>query len=107
MRLTSPSESLRGQFEITGHPPLNPGITEHAHNKETLAWTHISADPDSGITGKRHRPTSAVEDNRRSSALSVIIAALNTKTLAENRHISRNRTGLLARNPFLQREETP
>jgi hypothetical protein len=52
-------------------------------------------------------PTSAVEDNRRSSALSVIIAALNTKTLAENRHISRNRTGLRARNPFLQREETP
>jgi hypothetical protein len=53
MRLTSPSESLRGQFEITGHPSLNPGITGHAHNKETLAWTRISADADSEITGKR------------------------------------------------------
>jgi hypothetical protein len=53
MRLTSPSESLRGQFEITGHPSLNSGITGHAHKMEILEWTHISTTADSGITGKR------------------------------------------------------
>jgi hypothetical protein len=62
MRLTSPSESLRGQFEITGHPSLNPGITGHVHKTETLAWTHISATADSGITGKRQ--SSAAEQQQ-------------------------------------------
>jgi hypothetical protein len=53
MRLISQSESLRGQFKITEHLPPNPGINEHVHNTETHAWTHISKNADSGITGKR------------------------------------------------------
>ena len=50
-------------------------------------------------------PISAGEDNQRSSAPSVITAALNKKR--RRSHISRNGKGLQARNPFLQREETP
>ena len=64
MRLTSPSESLRGQFEITGHPSPNPGITGHAHKTETLAWTHISTKADSGITGKRQSPAGEQQQTR-------------------------------------------
>jgi hypothetical protein len=41
MRLTSPSESLHGQFEITEHSTFNPGFNGHAHRKETHEWTHI------------------------------------------------------------------
>ena len=63
MRLTSPSEPLRGQFEITGHPSPNPGITGHAHKTETLAWTHISTKADSGITGKRQGRPQANSNN--------------------------------------------